>query len=236
MPASDPEPPEVCCGDDVDGGLEADPPELAAMPTCEYPDTARAEEHAVLAALVLRIVHQDESALGDLYRRLSSRVFRQASRLVRDIGTAEEVVEDVFWQVWRQAPRFEAGRGTVIAWVMQIARSRALDALRANGRNPLLMALELDEEAHLPAAEEADPPWLLDRATIGERVQGALTLLDPLRRQLVSLSFERGYSQPEIAEQMGLPLGTVKSHIRRALATMKTTLEGSHPTAPERPA
>jgi RNA polymerase sigma-70 factor (ECF subfamily) len=156
---------------------------------------------------------------------------------VRDVGTAEEVVEDVFWQVWRQAPRFDSARGVVLAWIMQITRSRALDALRAAGRNPLHTALDIDDEAQMPAAVEvSDPQSLLDRAKVGERVQRALALLDPLRRQLVSLAFERGYSQPEIAEHMSLPLGTVKSHIRRALATMKTSLDDTLPVPPERPA
>jgi RNA polymerase sigma factor (sigma-70 family) len=232
----DPEPSDVDAGevpkDDADDGEV----ELIAAPTTECHEDAGAADHAALAALVQRIVHQDEAALGELYRCLASRVFRQASRLVRDIGTAEEVVEDVFWQVWRQAPRFDPSRGVVVAWVMQIARSRALDALRACGRNPLLRALDFDDEAHMPAAEDVDPLYLLDRARIGERVQGALALLDPMRRQLVSLAFESGYSQSEIAVQMDMPLGTVKSHIRRALATMKTTLEGALASTPERPA
>ena len=227
---SDPGVDAAAVGAELEDGVEAARPAIEAAATGRLP----AEDHAALAALVQRILHQDEAALADLYRRLATRVFRQASRLVRDIGTAEEVVEDVFWQVWRQAPRFDATRGTVIAWVLQIARSRALDALRACGRHPLLTALELDDESHLGVAEDADPQSLLERAKLGERVQQALALLDPLRRQLMSLAYERGYSQTEIAEQMDLPLGTVKSHMRRALATLKTTLESSLLAAPER--
>lgn len=217
-----------------DEPVEIEEPDAADEPAVAEAAAAGPEDLAALAALVQRIVHQDEAALAELYRCLASRVYRQASRLVRDIGTAEEVVEDVFWQVWRQAPRFDATRGSVMAWVMQIARSRALDALRARGRHPLLSAIEGDDDVHAPVAEDADPQGQLDRAQAGERVQKALALLDPLRRQLVSLAFERGFSQAEIAEQMGLPLGTVKSHIRRALATMKSTLEGSLLAAPER--
>jgi RNA polymerase sigma-70 factor (ECF subfamily) len=233
---TDPDPPDAAPSHAVEEVAGEDAPDLGVATAAPCLDTFPSEEHAALAALVQRIVHQDEAALAELYRRLASRVFRQASRVVRDIGTAEEVVEDVFWQVWRQAPRFDSTRGVVLAWVMQIARSRALDALRASGRNPLHTALDIDDDTHMHVAVDADPQWLLDRTKVGERVQKALALLDPLRRQLVSLSFERGYSQSEIAEHMGLPLGTVKSHIRRALAAMKTSLEDKLVPTSERPA
>jgi RNA polymerase sigma factor (sigma-70 family) len=191
-------------------------PRRAATPS---PDDAH-------AAWVRRIIHQDEAALAALYRSLSTRVYRLALRLTRDTGTAEEVVEDVFWQVWRQAPRFDAGRGPVVGWVLQICRSRAIDALRAAGRNPLHSALDIDDPATEPlACDEAGPPARLDQIQLAEQVETALGALDPLRRQLVSLAFMRGYSQAEIAEQTGLPLGTVKSHLRRALATMKLQIE-----------
>jgi RNA polymerase sigma factor (sigma-70 family) len=230
----EPEPPDPAYAGANEAQAGDERMQFAAVPANGTDGLASSDEHAVLALLVQRIVHQDEAALGELYRRLAARVFRQASRIVRDIGTAEEVVEDVFWQVWRQAPRFDSQRGVAAAWVMQIARSRALDALRASGRNPLHSALDIDEEAHRPAAEDTDPQALFAQAHIAQRVQRALALLDPLRRQLVSLAFERGYSQSEIAEHMGLPLGTVKSHIRRALAAMKTSLEDSLAVAPER--
>lgn len=186
---------------------------------------------AELAPMMRRIVYQDEVAFAALYRALASRVYRHALRVVRDVGTAEEVVEDVFWQLWRQAPRFDAARGTVLAWVLQIARSRALDALRARGRNPLADALGIvAEDGAEPADAAPDPAEHAATAQAAGQVDAALAALDPLRRQLVSLAFLRGFSQAEIAEQTGLPLGTVKSHIRRALATMKDALQASATT------
>ncbi len=183
-------------------------------------------EQAELAALVARVVYQDEAALAALYRQLSSRVYRLALRLTRQVEAAEEVVEDVFWQVWRQAPRFDAARGVVLAWVTQITRSRALDALRAMGRDPLHEALDIDEMHSADVAhDDDDPQTLLDRAQVAAQIQRAMATLDPLRRQLVALAFQRGYSQAEIAEETGIPLGTVKSHLRRALSTMKMSLE-----------
>ena len=196
------------------------------------PDTHTASvpqaDHAMLAALVQRIVRQDEAALASLYRSLSRRVFAQALRITRDVGCAEEVVEDVFWQVWRQAPRFDPLRGSAIAWVSRIARSRSLDALRTMGRNPLRMAVDLDsDKAPQQGSHQDDPVRRINEAQSAAFIDQALTSLDPLRRQLVALAFQGGYSQTEIAEQTGLPLGTVKSHIRRALAQMKTFIEAA---------
>ena len=187
-----------------------------------------AADDEVLVALVHRIVYQDESAFATFYRALSSRVFTQAMRITRDIGCAQEVVEDVFWQVWRQAPRFDPQRGTVMAWVHRIARSRALDALRAMGRNPLRWAVDLDGDSVAePGSSDDDPPRRMGEAQAAALLDRALTELDPLRRQLVALAYQSGYSQSEIAEQTGLPLGTVKTHIRRALVLMKTSINAA---------
>ena len=205
----------------------SEPAPFARTPAAA-PPVQDGPSQAELAALVQRIVYQDEAALAALYRSLCGRVYRRALHLVRDAAAAEEVVEDVFWQVWRQAPRFDATRGPVIAWVLQMTRSRALDALRAMGRDPLRDALDIDgwHGTELPA-EHADPQAQLGQAQLAVQIEQALRALDPLRRQLVSLAFQRGYSQSEIAVEMGLPLGTVKSHLRRALGEMKLSLEPS---------
>lgn len=216
-------------GDTVLEHIDSDAPD--AQDTASAPLSSTA-----LAALVGRIVYQDEAALAQLYHALCGRVFRQAHRLTRNTATAEEVVEDVFWQVWREAPRFDPERGPVVAWVLQIARSRALDALRALGRNPLYDALDIEDPHRAEvAAESANPQALLDQAQVATQIAAAMAALAPLPRQLVALAFQRGYSQSEIAEQTGLALGTVKSHLRRALATMKLYLDptpstkGRHP-------
>ena len=209
---------------DGDGDIESSANSLAAA---RAPAGSQAD-NTVLAALVQRIIHQDEVALASLYRSLLRRVFAQVLRITRDPGCAEEVVEDVFWQVWRQAPRFDPERGSVVAWVSRIARSRALDALRAMGRNPLRMAVDLDsDKVQQQGSHHDDPLRRIGEAQSAALIESALIALDPLRRQLVALAFQGGYSQTEIAEQTGLPLGTVKSHIRRALAQMKTFIEAA---------
>jgi len=174
------------------------------------------EQH--LQMLVERIVEQDQLAFAALYRHLLERVYGLALRITRHAQLAEEVTEDAFWQVWRQAPRFDGQRGGVIVWVMTIARSRALDALRRQE------AVEYENDTEATNLAGDNPQDLLLAVEEGSRIHDALAQLDPLPRQLVALSFFRGLSHDEIARYMDLPLGTVKSHIRRALLSLKQTL------------
>ena len=174
--------------------------------------------------LISRVMHQDELALAALYSRLSGPVFSLALQITRNVECAEEVLQDVFWQVWRQAPRFDRTRGSVPAWVLIITRSRALDTIRSQMRTPQTQISGQNEIDDGLSSTEAGPQDLLFAAQQGSRLKEALEGLDPLRRQLVSLSFYRGLTQQEIAEKMGLPLGTVKSHLRRSMATLREAL------------
>jgi RNA polymerase sigma factor (sigma-70 family) len=134
-------------------------------------------------------------------------------------------MQDTFWQIWRQAPRFDSQRGSAMAWVLTLARSRALDAARANGRDPLQSRRQaVDENAELGDDAADDPLDLLHAVRRDSQLHAVLASLDPLRRQLISLAFYRGLTQDEIATHTGLPLGTVKSHFRRTLATLKSAL------------
>ncbi|MEI8570657.1 sigma-70 family RNA polymerase sigma factor [Methylomonas sp. LW13] len=179
-------------------------------------------DEALLREWLGRVVDQDQAALGKLYDTLVDQVYGLALRITRRAQCAEEVVQDTFWQIWRQAPRFDAERGSVKAWVMTMARSRALDALRQLDGN--LSELEPEALVLIEAPADQMPPDLLSAMQQGHRLQTALAALDPLPRQLLSLAFFRGLSHDEIAVCSGLPLGTVKSHIRRALQTMQQFL------------
>ncbi|WP_445368433.1 RNA polymerase sigma factor [Methylomonas sp. BW4-1] len=179
-------------------------------------------DEALLREWLGRVVDQDQAALGKLYDTLVDQVYGLALRITRRAQCAEEVVQDTFWQIWRQAPRFDAERGSVKAWVMTMARSRALDALRQLDGN--LSELEPEALVLIEAPADQMPPDLLSAVQQGHRLQIALAALDPLPRQLLSLAFFRGLSHDEIAVCSGLPLGTVKSHIRRALQTMQQFL------------
>ncbi len=180
-----------------------------------------------LAGLVLRVCDQHEPSLARLYEATSGRVLGLVLRIVRNAPLAEEVVEDVFWQVWREAPRFDAERGRVLAWLLAIARSRAIDALRRNERmRAAEVAVDDDTlEAFACDAERSDDPFdLVGASQHHARLHALLAGLEPLPRQLLALAFMRGCTHEEIAEQTSLALGTVKSHIRRTLAALRSQL------------
>lgn len=210
--------------DEADTDLDAwvSEPVSVRVAVSAFADTDR----ETLENLIARVMHQDEQALAALYERLGGAVYSLALQITRHVGSAEEVLQDVFWQVWRQAPRFDSARGSVPAWVLTIARSRALDTARSLMRTPQAQASTSEEiDACLPSPD-AGPQDLLFAAQQGSRLKAALQSLDPLRRQLVSLSFYRGLTQQDIADHTGLPLGTVKSHLRRSLATLREALDG----------
>lgn len=206
---------------------EVDEAEEAGAETATRPGSAALDD-ARLQAWIGAVVDHDETALHALYEATLSRVYGLVLRLVRRPQLAEEVVEDVYFQVWRQAPRFDAERGRPLTWLLGMARSRAIDALRREAR---FQHEALDEEATpvpAPATESGDE--LLAVAQGHAQLHRALLLLKPQPRQLVALAFFSGLSHEEIASQTHLPLGTVKSQIRRALATLREALgdAGAH--------
>jgi len=184
-------------------------------------DSSAADAH--MQALVTAIAAHDEQALADLYEATLNRVYGVALRITRNAQAAEEVSEDVYWQVWREAPRFDAQRGNVIAWLLTIARSRALDYLRKADDAELCEepeALLLDEPSR-----EGDPQDLLAATQNNLKLNQALQQLEPVQRQLVAMAFFRGLTHEEIATFSDMALGTVKSHIRRALKQLHDVLE-----------
>ena len=195
-----------------------------------------------LAALVRRVMDQDQAALTALYDALSGRVYASALRITRQVAMAEEVMQDTFWQVWRQAPRFDPLRGNALAWVLNIARSLALDAVRSLQREAqhaqqALQEAQSQTELHgLHEGTADDPMDLLASLRRDTRLQQTLARLDPLKRQLIALAYYRGLTQDEIAAQTGMPLGTVKSHLRRTLAALREALGGESAAGMDLPA
>jgi RNA polymerase sigma factor (sigma-70 family) len=214
------EAPQGVAEPDIEQDEWTDEPSEAAVKTSSLDPL----ETDSLTDLIEKVMRQDELALSSLYGRLSGAVFSLALQITRNSASAEEVLQDVFWQVWRQAPRFDSTRGSVPAWVLTITRSRALDAARSHMRTPQVHTQASEELDDCIPSADAGPQDLLFAAQQGSRLQTALEALDPLRRQLVSLSFYRGLTQQEIADQTGIPLGTVKSHLRRSLLTLRDAL------------
>lgn len=200
---------------------------------CQASEDCRAQRRLAdegrLQQALARVVRQDQQAFAEIYELMVGRVHGLALRITRNAQTAEEVTEDSFWQVWRQAPRFDAARGSCVVWILTIARSRALDALRRVDRAESLSDQHL---AEVTSAEQ-DPQDLLAAVQEGNRLHAALAGLDPLPRQLLALAFFRGLSHEEIATRMSLPLGTVKSHIRRALLRLRAMLAASDSPFPD---
>ena len=180
-------------------------------------------DDAQLAAWIGAIAQRDERALAALYDATMSRVFGIALRIVRRHVLAEEVLEDTFFQVWRQACRFDPQRGRAITWLLGMARSRAIDCLRREAR---FQHDTLDEQTLLDLPHhDAQADELLISARQYADLHRALTLLSAQPRQLVAMAFLQGLSHDEIASQTLLPLGTVKSQIRRALITLREVLD-----------
>lgn len=185
-------------------------------------ETAEHRQEAELCVLVARIAAQDEVALEALYDLSSARLYGLARRITGDNGAAEEVVADAYWQIWQQAGRYEATRGRVLAWMLTICRSRALDWRRRQDRaeihpEPEVLRPDLYEEHN-------NPLDIMQAMQRDSRIHSALARLDEGARHLLALAFFQGLTHQEIAAQTGMPLGTVKTILRKAMQVLKDDL------------
>jgi RNA polymerase sigma-70 factor, ECF subfamily len=177
-----------------------------------------------LSTLVGDMCRGDRQALETLYEATVGKLFALATAILRHAEDAEEVVCETYAQAWETAARFDPARASVTGWLLMMCRSRALDLLRKRrARGESFDIAGLDGVAEdLPRPDE-----LLALMQANSRVHAALSILTPERRQLVSLAFLRDLTHQEIAETTGMPLGTVKSHLRRALSQLREHLEGA---------
>jgi RNA polymerase sigma-70 factor (ECF subfamily) len=176
-----------------------------------------------LESLLDRCAGADAAALQRLYELTSPILFACLTRILRRRALAEEALQDVFVSVWQRAGQFRTTRGRPMAWMMSIARYRAIDLLRHERRGPTLVP-ELPEGGVLAADAEADaeaPLWLSGAAVL----ERCVSLLSPQQKQCLDLAFVGGSSHEDIARLTGSPLGTVKSWIRRGLQTLRQCLE-----------
>jgi RNA polymerase sigma-70 factor, ECF subfamily len=172
----------------------------------------------------------DQRALQELYGCTVGNVYALALAILKSAEDAEEVVCDTYARAWSQSERFDAERSSPLGWLMMICRSRAIDRLRHNRARGSARTVALEQVCEL-ANDALTQEELLSLFHNGSRVQRALATLSPQRLKLVGLAFFEGLSTPEMAERTGMPIGTVKSHIRRALAELRHNLESC-----ERPA
>jgi RNA polymerase sigma-70 factor (ECF subfamily) len=184
---------------------------------------ANSEFEEQLRTLLVRCAAADSAALQRLYQLTSPVLFGCLTRILRRRALAEEALQDVFVSIWQRASQFQAGRGRPMAWLLSIARYRAIDLLRHERLGPALVA-ELPEEASSTGTSAEDSlPWL----PAGELLQRCLGLLTQQQRQCLELAFVAGNSHEEISNLTGNPLGTVKSWIRRGLQSLRQCLESS---------
>jgi RNA polymerase sigma-70 factor (ECF subfamily) len=172
--------------------------------------------------LAERLKRREPSVMGDLYDRYGKLVFSLIYRIVRDIGVAEDLVQETFLRVWNRAQGFDAERGALGAWLLAVARNRAIDYVRSSSGKMSRGALELEAAEHPTVFVNFEAEVLSQDSA--RRVRGALGRLNENQRQVIELAYFEGLSQSEMAERMGQPLGTVKTWVRTALKNLRDDL------------
>ena len=187
-----------------------------------------------LSKLLGRAGLGDRAAFATLYERTSSHLLGVVLRIQRDRAQAEDILQEVYVNVWRAAQSFDAAQSQPLTWLSSIARNRAIDSLRRTQTQPkfrsTISSTTLDEETDVYDTVASDAPGpldLLSRASDARALSSCMQGLSAQQRQSVALAFFDGLSHAEVAEQMRQPLGTVKSWVRRALMSLKSCLESA---------
>ncbi|HSK61334.1 MAG TPA: sigma-70 family RNA polymerase sigma factor [Actinomycetospora sp.] len=201
------------------------PGRRAARSTTSTPTatTGVEDEAAVDRALMVRVTAGEQDALGALHDRFVRRVYSLARRICGHDTTAEDVVQDVFLEVWRRAERFDPARGSVSTWLLTLTHHQAVDAVRRDVRQPTRL---VDDDRDVPSGPGAD-----HAALVAGDLRGALARLPLPVRQTLALSYYGGYTQSEVAAILGVPLGTVKSRTATAMINLREQLQRRHETA-----
>ncbi len=173
-----------------------------------------------------RVAEGDEEAFARLYDSYAPNVYGLAMRMLKHPADAQEVLSEVFWQVWRDPTKYAPDRGTLLAYLLTMARSRSLDKLRKSATrrarlpvDPASLGVEPEDSQRVERPDQR----LLDEER-RTRVVGAIQGLSDVQRAALTLAFFDGMTHREVAEQLELPLGTAKSHIRKGLELLRVTL------------
>ena len=206
--------------------MNASPSAVVALPGPTVPWSMRRHlAHLSDEALVALVARGDESALAELYDRCGRMAYGLAFRIVRDDRLAEDAVQEAFMSVWRTAATFRAERAKASTWILTLVHRRAVDLVRREERR---RADPLDDTARdaVTTASAEDSAWLgFER----ERVQTALRELPDNQREALELAYYGGYSQSELAERLGVPLGTIKSRMFAGLTRLRELLDDAAP-------
>ena len=184
--------------------------------------TAPRDERMADQAALVRLARGDQSALAELYDRHARPIYSLALRILREQADAEDIVQEVFAQAWHQAARFNASRGAVAAWLLMMARSRAIDRLRARRSRPET-ASDAETVERMPDAAARQDLQLLSSEQV-EMLKTALNGLPASQREAIELAYYEGLTHTEIADRLSEPLGTVKTRIRQAVIRLRESL------------
>lgn len=168
--------------------------------------------------LLERVESRDQGAMAEVWDRYSGMAYSVALRVLRDPAQAEDVIQEVFFQVWQNPRRFVPERGSLGAWLAVVVRNRSIDAMRK--RRPS------DPVEDVVLAANTDVASEVERTTMMERVRGIMQRLPAEQRESLELAYFGGMTHAEIAEEKGEPLGTVKTRIRTALISLRKALAG----------
>ena len=175
--------------------------------------------------LMEQLVQREPSALERLYDRYARPVYSVVLRITRQAAAAEEIVQDVFLQLWRNAHRYESSRGHLEPWLFALARNRALDYLRLKSEKQRRLEDPIEVEPQTFA--KVDFESTVDLRRRAEKVRGMMEALPAKQRQAIELAFFEGLTHGEIAQSLSEPLGTIKSWIRTGLLRLRKALEGT---------
>lgn len=176
-----------------------------------------------LLPLLRAVAHGDQQAFAEVYDLLSPRVFGLALRIVRDRGLAEEVTQDVFMQIWRQAGEVDPARGSAIGWAMTLTHRRAVDRVRSEQAQ--------SDRLHRYESQQTTTPYDVTAEEVAERseaerVHAALDRIGEPHRTTVALAYFSGLTQSEVAQRLDIPLGTAKTRIRDGLKKLRGQMDG----------
>ncbi len=189
-----------------------------------------------LSRLLARAGLGDRAAFATLYERTSSHLFAVVLRINRDRAQAEDILQEVYVNVWRAASSFDAAQSQPLTWLTSIARNRAIDSLRRQQTQPRMRVGTAgadggeseDDDVYETVADDAPGPLeLLSRAADARSLAACIDKLSATQRQSLALAFYQGLSHGEVATQMRQPLGTIKSWLRRSLVALKTCLDAA---------
>lgn len=194
--------------------LALDAPRLRAVPSDDAPPSLDTPD----AELLARVAARDQAAFELLYRRYVRSVFGLALRRLGDRHRAEDATQEAFAAIWRSASTYRPERGAAAGWLHAVARNAIVDRFRASGPRA-------DGELPELVSVEAEPPERAEQSYVAWRVHRALEELQPREREVIELAYWSGMSQSEVAEYLGLPLGTVKTRTRSGLTRLASLLE-----------